>query len=91
MKKDKKPDSLAVIDNHNFYERQTDIHTDMATIWLTRPREQSRWKILQVNGKVLYTYLKISIKMPSKITQVALINNKKKANINRWPPGAQHS
>ena len=27
MKKDKKPDTLAVIDNYNFYDRHTHIHT----------------------------------------------------------------
>ena len=32
MKKDKKPDTLAVIDIYNLYDTQTDIHTDMATL-----------------------------------------------------------
>ena len=32
MKKEENPDTLAVIDNYNFYDRQTDIHTDMATL-----------------------------------------------------------
>ena len=32
MKKDKKPNTLAGIDNYNFYDRHTDIHTDTETI-----------------------------------------------------------
>ena len=32
MKKDKQTDTLAVIDYYNFYDRQTDIHMDMATL-----------------------------------------------------------
>ena len=32
MKKDKKPDTLAIIDNYNFYDRQTHIQTDMAIL-----------------------------------------------------------
>ena len=32
IKKDNKLDTLAVIDNYNFYDRQTDIHTDMTTL-----------------------------------------------------------
>ena len=32
MKKYDKPDTLAVIDNNNFYERQTHKQTDIATL-----------------------------------------------------------
>ena len=32
MKKDGKPNTLAVIDNYNFGDRQTDRQTDMATL-----------------------------------------------------------
>ena len=35
MKKYDKPDTLAVIDNYNFYERQTDRHRD--------PKEIKSW------------------------------------------------
>ena len=28
MKKDKKPDTLAVVNNYNFYDKHTDIHKD---------------------------------------------------------------
>ena len=40
LKKDKKTDTLAVIDNYNFCDRQT----DMATLWPTWPRGPSWWK-----------------------------------------------
>ena len=43
MKKDKKPDTMADIDNYNFYDRQTDIHTDIRTWRLyDRPGPEGR-------------------------------------------------
>ena len=42
MKKDEKPDTLAVIDNYNFYNRQThkqtDGHGDSMTVPAQRPK-----------------------------------------------------
>ena len=32
IKKDKEPDTLAVIDNYNFCDTHTHIHKDMATL-----------------------------------------------------------
>ena len=37
MKKDTKHDSLLVIDNYNFYDRQTYKQAVMGTLWPTRP------------------------------------------------------
>ena len=43
MKKDKKPDTLADIDNYNFCDRHTDIHTDRRTWQLyDRPGPEDR-------------------------------------------------
>ena len=40
-----KPITLVIINNYNFYDRKnTNKHTDMATLWPTQPRGPSWWK-----------------------------------------------
>ena len=41
MKKDKKPDTLAVSDKYNFCDKHTHRQMDMATLGSTRPRGPS--------------------------------------------------
>ena len=41
MKKDKKPDTLAVIDNYNLYDRHTDTQTDGHGNSLTNPAQRA--------------------------------------------------
>ena len=49
IKKDTKLDTLAIIDNYNFYDTQT----DMKNLWPTRPKKPSPWK----ERKYLFYYI----------------------------------
>ena len=42
MKKDKKPDTLAVIDNYKFYDRQTHKQTDKPGDSMTDPAKRAK-------------------------------------------------
>ena len=57
MKKDEKHDTLGLSKEEEKWWR-TDIHTDMANLWPTRPRGPSRWKNKYSNNTTLnLTYL----------------------------------
>ena len=50
MKKDEKSDTLAVINNYNVYDGQTDINTDMATF---RTDPAQRAESVKIHMRVL--------------------------------------
>ena len=50
--------NLAIINNYNFCDKYTDRQTDMATLWPTRPREPSRWKLASYAPMRIYIFEK---------------------------------
>ena len=92
----KKKNHLAIINNYNFPDIQTDRQTDMATLWPTRPRGPRWWKSIGQIGKNFEKHTKIYVYVDTRVkTKLVLypIEDEVKAEphwhlkcvLNAWP------